>query len=233
MVKWPEARVSERVRYRVDGRVFGRNAIRDVAALLAALLIGMSMFEIMLVYLLDALVRGGERALRVRLAQGRARGVIASPMFFHSDSARAIDHDDPRALSLRVLGLSSMTTLLCGAALLGVVHAQWGSGGVDPLRTLLFSLAYTVPFFVHEQWRWLSEKRAMAVPHVLARDLSFLLLFASVMAAVVGGALGGVIAFVVLRALGDAVELLPSYSLDGVSWSLDWRPEWDRETDDR
>jgi hypothetical protein len=225
-VKWPEARVSERARYQLDRRVFARNALRDGATLLIALLFGVTMFEITLVYVVDALVRSGERGLRIRLAQGRARGVIASPMFFNSESGGAVDHDDPAALSLHAVLLSLFTVLLCGGILLGVVHARWGMDDIDLLRALLLSLAYTVPFFAYEHWRWLVDKRATAVPHILARDLSFMLLFASVMAATIGGALVGVIAFVVLRALNDAVDLRPSWSIDGVSWSTEWKPEW-------
>jgi hypothetical protein len=226
-VEWPEARIGERARYLLDRRVFVRNALRDGATLLLAWLLGVTMFEITLVYVLDALVRSGERGLRIRLAQGRARGAVASPMFFNAESGHAVDHEDPAALSRHALLLSLFTVLLCGGILLGVVHARWGMDDIDLLRTLLLSLAYTVPFFAYEHWRWLADKRASAVPHVLARDLSFMLLFASVMAAAIGGALVGVIAFVVLRALNDAVELRPSWSRDGVSWSTEWKPEWD------
>lgn len=230
-MKWPGADVGERARYQLDRRVFARNGIRDGLALAAALLLGASMFEITLIYMIDALARSCERSLRIRLAQGRARGTIASPMFFSAETRRAIDHDDPAALAVHALGLSLFTVLLCGATLLGAVHSRWGTGDIDVLRTVLMAIIYTVPFLIHEHWRWLVEKRATAVPHILARDLSFLLLFASVMAAAVGGALLGVVTFVLLRALNDSVDLRPSWSIDGVTWSTDWQPEWDVPAD--
>jgi hypothetical protein len=55
--EWPRTEVIERGKYLLDRRVFWRNGARDLIALTAALLLGMSLFEIMLISVIDALFR--------------------------------------------------------------------------------------------------------------------------------------------------------------------------------
>lgn len=226
-MEWPEPTLNERARYILDGRVLARTVGRDLLALAVALLLGLPLFEITLVLVLDALARSVETPLRVRLARGRPRGAIASPMFGGTSSPRPLDHRDPRELARGVLLFSVFTVLLCGGALVAAVLTTRGTEGVAPLRALILWLIYTVPFFVYEHRRWLAEKRGQAVPHILARDLSPLTLFFSTMAVVLWGALPGVVAFVVLRAVNDSVSLVPSWSLDGVTWTTEWQRAWD------
>jgi hypothetical protein len=225
-VEWPDPILNERARYMLDARVFARNAARDLLALIAFLVLGMPLFEIALIYVLDAVVRVVETALRIRLARDRPRGAIASPVFA-SPARDPVDHNDPQALARAMLAFSLFAVLLCGGIMVAAVVDRYGTGDVHLIRALAFFLLYTIPFAVHEHWRWMVGKRDRAVPHILARDLSWLSLFASIMVMIFWGALPGVVAFVVLRALNDAAELVPSWSVDGVSWSTQWQGEWD------
>jgi hypothetical protein len=232
-VEWPDPILNERARYVVRGRVFGRTVARDLLALGAALLLGMPLFEITLIYVLDALARSGEVALRIRMARGRPRGAIASPMFVSSDPSRPLDAGDPRAMARTYFLFMGFVVLLCGSVLILGILGEYGAGDTEPLRALVFWVLYTVPFFVYEHSRWMSDRRDEAVPHILARNLAPLILFASVMAIVLWGALAGVIAFVLLRALNESVDLVPSWSVDGVEWSTEWRGEWEALRVDR
>jgi hypothetical protein len=229
--EWPRTEVIERGKYLLDRRVFWRNGARDLIALTAALLLGMSLFEIMLISVIDALFRVFQSTIRIRLARGRARGRI-SPMFISRDGRSEVDHSDPKELSRAFLVFSLFVVLLSAVCILAGIHTERGTGGIEPLRVAMFSAIYTLPFFFYEQWRWMREQRDQAVPHILSRDLSSIVLLAAVFAMVLWGDIAGVLAFVLLRALNDSAELVPSYSLDGVNWTTTWNDAWDPVADD-
>jgi hypothetical protein len=229
--EWPRPEVTERGKYLLDRRVLLRNGGRDLIALTAALLLGMSLFEIMLISVIDALFRVFQSTLRVRLARGRARGRI-DPMFVSRDRKSEVDHSNPKERARAFVTFSLFAVVLSSTIILGGIHTTRGTGGIEPLRVAMFSALYTLPFFFYQQWRWMHEQREQAVPHILARDLSSLVLFVSVFAMVLWGDIAGVIAFVLLRALHDSAELVPSYSLDGRNWTTTWNDDWKVAADD-
>ena len=218
-MEWPERRLLERGQYVLDRRVLRVNVARDLLALAAMLALGVTLFEAALIYVVDEACRTAERGARIRRARGRPRGEVTR--IFRRGGSGSVDHDDPRELARAFLALAGFAVVLTGGLLLAFVGAERGTGGIDLLLTALLSLVYTVPFIVHEHLRWSRAKRDVAVPHLMARDLSYLGLFATLFVLVAWGALAAVVAFVVLRAARDAAAIVPSYSWDGVEWSAE------------